>query len=288
MAPSSSPRDLEPVVAHGARMSWAGILRTGDEFCRPRRARIATLASAAGPPLERYFGAWSTKYRRFTSNLSTPAVVARPVEADAGPSEGIQCILHWIDRADVLRLGPGGVCEGDGWPVELWRTFIANLDRLPEGTVGERLQEFLESDLASDVPVVMAWRSLILGPREFTPMESSMEQGWVPVPIPLRSASGPRACLLSWSASRMRYDSLEEALHSPEADLRHPEIHHQAAYYLECTLAKLHGVRFGPRDFIEDERFAKRPTVAGLSGTLSELELRRIADPNFGPLSRFG
>ena len=125
METRSPPSDLELIVAHGARMSRTGLLRPRDEFCRCYRARLATLSAEREPPLERYFGAWSARNHRFTANLSTPRVRVRPEGPEEPPGEGIRCILYRVDRVDGTTTGPGGVCLGDGWPVELWKTFLA-------------------------------------------------------------------------------------------------------------------------------------------------------------------
>ena len=281
--------NLEPMVAHGSRMSWAGLLRPGDAFCPARRSRLATLTSESGPALKRFFGAWSVRYHRFTTNLSSPRVVVRPVEPGQQPGEGLQCILHWVKREDMVRTDPGGVCQGDGWPAELWKTFTSSLDSLPGRSVSEKLRSFLESDLRADIPIVAEWRDLLqpLSGRRKT-ADAYLGWGWIPVPETLELPSGTSACILSWSPSPFRFDSLRLALESADARLGRPDLPNQARYYLECMLAKLHGVTFGADDAIEDKWFEHDSSVVGLANPFAELENQRIADPGLGRLDRFG
>ena len=70
--------------------------------------------------------------------------------------------------------------------------------------------------------------------------------------------------------------------------LKRPDPANQAKYYLECTLSKLHGVRFGPDDHVEDPRYEDTTEVRGIGESLERLERQRIADPKFGSLDRFG
>jgi hypothetical protein len=62
---------LEPMIAHGSRMSGAGILRPGDEFTPAGKSQLAVMTEESGPPLKRYFGKWNITYRRFTTNLTS-------------------------------------------------------------------------------------------------------------------------------------------------------------------------------------------------------------------------
>jgi len=282
-------RSWEPVVAHGARMSWAGLLRSGDPFCPSARSRRATLTEEAGVPLRRFYGTWSARYRRFCTNLSSPKVVVRPVEPDHVPGRGIQCILHWVCREDLLRTDSGGVCRGDGWPLRLWECFTDRLGELPAGSVGEMLEAYRVSVLDRDVPIVEEWRDAILGtaPRK-PPSESQLGEGWIPVPARVESPSGPAACIFSWSPSTFAYRSLQEAIGSPEAKARHLDLTSQAVYYLECQLAKLHGVTFGPGDTVEDRWFEHSSPFGSLVDRYQAEERLRIADPSKGRLDRFG
>ncbi|MDH2900800.1 MAG: hypothetical protein PXY39_07485 [archaeon] len=34
---------LEPIIAHGSRMSWAGILRPGNEFAPAKKSQLAVI-----------------------------------------------------------------------------------------------------------------------------------------------------------------------------------------------------------------------------------------------------
>ena len=280
---------LEPIVAHGARMSWAGLLRPGDEFCPAVRSRRATLTCESGLPLRRYYGGWSAKYRRFTTNLSSTRVVVRPIEPGETPGDGVQCLLHWVERQNMLRTGPGGVCSGDGWPVELWARFTARLEMLSGGSVAEKLRAFAQSDIDSNVPIVTEWRSLIHGtqPRGWA-RDSRTDRGWIPVPATIESPHGPGACIVSWSPSASVFQSLSEALDSREAKRGRVDLASQAAYYLECTLAEMHGVSFGPLDAIKDEAFEASPPVRALADSYRNLERQRIADPLRGHLNRLG
>jgi hypothetical protein len=291
-------------------MSWAGLLRPGDEFPPPRRSRLAVLTAAAGGAApKRYFGGWSSVYRRFTSNLTSPRIVVTvmPPSGRRPPVEGergIECLVHWVDRRDVLRTDAKGVCHGDGWPIALWEAFVSRIDDLPEGSVARRLWSFAAASSTSqgeeeqrEEPVVREWRALLRGaPPPLPPERSRLGPGWVPVPATLLTGSDARTaigsyCILSWSprpAGAAIFRSPSEALSSSEALRRKPDLQSQARYYLECDLAKLQGVRFGPDDILEDEVFARTPEVMSLRERLTAAEQERIADPRFGPLSRFG
>jgi hypothetical protein len=188
----------------------------------------------------------------------------------------------------VLHTGPGSLCQSDGWPGELWKTFIAYADRLADGSIGEKLMAFVKSDLGADIPVVAQWRALIQGKKEYARGESPVGRGRVPVPVTLESDSGARVCIISWSARSMKFRSSNEALHSPEAQRLKPNLMSQAMYYLECVLAKSHGVEFGSNDYIEDKPYEQTLVVIGLARSVTELESQRIADPKYGRLDRFG
>ncbi len=281
--------ELEPMVAHGSRMSWAGLLRPGDEFCPAVRSRLAWMRSRDGPPLRRYFGAWSERFRRFTVNLSSPRVSVRVVGAESSRGDGILGLVHWVRRSDMLRVGPGGVCYADGWPEGLWQSFLSARSRLPGATVGEKLAGFVDSNAGQNVPVVAEWRALLRNPgRRSGPSGTHLGTGWVPVPAALEVPGGPQRCILSWSPSPVELPSLSEGLASIDAGPDDPDLAHQAAYYLECTLSRLHGVRFGRFDSIQDRRFERIRAVRELESAYRDLESRRIADPIRGRLDRFG
>jgi hypothetical protein len=280
---------LEPILAHGARMSWAGLLRPGDEFPTTHRSRRATVTAARGAPLRRFFGGWSVKYRRFTSNLSSPALQVTVTEPRAPPSAGIEAIVHWVSRADLLRSGPGSVAQGDGWPTELWDSFLASRERLGRGSVGEQLRAFAETSSANDAPLVTEWRRLLRGePAAGRAEEDPLRGGWLPVPASLDAPFGPRVCLVSWSPSPLRFDSLTTALGSAFAEREAADVENQARYYLECRLAARHGIRFSADDALIDRAFEAGPSVRRLRGEWTALEDERIGDPRYGRLDRRG
>ena len=76
------------------------------------------------------------------------------------------------------------------------------------------------------------------------------------MPATLVSESRTSECIVSWAPRATFYRTLSEALSSSEASRRKPDLENQAKYYLECTLAKLHGVNFGPDDYIDDNAYA--------------------------------
>jgi hypothetical protein len=85
----------------------------------------------------------------------------------------------------------------------------------------------------------------------------------------------------------MKFGSLVEALRSKEAVRLRPDLGNQAAYYLECVLARLHGVQFGPHDRIVDAAFEESPEFRRVSGPVTEVEVRRTGDREYGRLDRF-
>jgi hypothetical protein len=288
MSPNPDGSELVPVVAHGARMSWAGLLRPGDEFCRAVRSQLAVLESADERSLRRYYGAWSSRYRRFTANLSSPNVRVRVGGPDESREGGTQCILHWVNRLDMLRIDPGGPCQGDGWPVELWQSFTSELDRLAGESLGEKLAGFVTSGVKEDVPIVAEWRALLPGRvKPDGTRAAHLGQGWIPVPARLETPTRTGVCILSWSPSPMQFGSLREALESPAARREHPDLTNQARYYLECMLSRLHGISFGPSDALEDKLLEQSTSVMELKSAYYELERSRIADPAYGRLDRF-
>jgi hypothetical protein len=278
---------LEPIVAHGSRMSWAGVLRVGDEFCRPRRSRRAVLVARSGPPLERYYGAWSPHYRRFTSNLSTWRIEVRVEETTRAGDSGVHSIVHWVDREALSKTGPGSVCWGDGWPVDLWDAFLACAPRLPSEALASKLREFLESDLASDDPAVREWREVVRGER--APRDAlRFGGGWIPVPAPLEESSRTEDCIVSWSTSPLKIRSLWEVLTTGTSPLYRPDLDNQARYYLECLMATQHGVEFGPHDTLRDPAFERAPPVIRRWREYAELEQSRISDPRYGRFDQLG
>jgi hypothetical protein len=281
-------RGLEPMVAHGSRMSWAGILRPGDEFPRAAKSQLAVMTSKSGAELRRYFGQWSVKYRRFTTNLSTSRIRVRALASGEKLGRGIQCILHWVARKDMVSSGRGSVCYGDGWPRGLWEAFASELDRLPAGTVAERLHHFLDSDSQQENEWVSLWRKRVkVGSLVRSGKQTDLDSYWLPVPATLEVVGGATAttthCVVSWSPGAPFYESLSEALSSGEAKVRNPDYHTQAKYYLECVLGKLHGVRLdSPGDYVEDAEYAARPEVKELLASFTRLEQERIQDERFG------
>ena len=282
--------NLEPMIAHGSRMSWAGILRPGDEFTPAIKSQLAIITADSDIPLRRYFGKWNSAYNRFTTNFTSPKIKVRAVEPDEEPSDGIQCILHWVDPKDMIRSDKGSVCYGDGWPKELWDLFTSQLDNLPEGTVAEKLRSFLDSSLEGENRFVSLWRKrlrngTLVGFEE----QDKLDKYWLPVPATLIVGAGTTQCIFSWSPGALFYKSLTEALSSAEAIEKRPDPQNQAKYYLECFLAKLHGVKFSSQnDFLDDEEYANRPEVRALEATFTRLEKERILDSRYGRLDRLG
>lgn len=280
-------RELEPVVAHGARMSWAGLLRPGDEFPRALRSRLAVITSDSCPSLRRHFGSWSDRYRRFTSDLSSPDIEVEVVEPGETPSDGIGCVVHWVRREDLVHMGKGGVCVGDGWPVDLWKAFVGEMAYLPKGTVAEKLAHFLDSARREDEPAVAGWRRAV-NKAKLVGSRGAAGRAWLPVPAKLSTSEGSGTCVFSWSPAAEFYPTLSEALDSPEGRLLKPDAASQARYYAECVLAKLHGVSFeNLGDFLEDEGYAARPAVRRVVSPLLKLEAKRVGDSSMGPLGEF-
>ena len=279
----------EPIVAHGARMSWAGILRPNDAFPPALSSRLGGLVAESGPPLRRCFGSWSPRYRRFTSNLNSAKIRVQAIETAPRSARGLQCVIYRVDPRALLSSGPGSVCAGDGWSVELWNAFTSEIDNLPTGSIAEKLRCFQDSRLQGGNPVVAEWREMLRAGGLLPPTERlARGGGWVPVPVPFETADGETVCIVSWDPNGREFRSLSDAIESAEAQRDPPDLVNQARYYLECTLARLHGLRFGPYDAIEDTGFARSPEVLGLRDSLERLERERIADPKFGLLDRFG
>jgi hypothetical protein len=271
---------LEAIVAHGARMSWTGLERPGDEFPAARRCRRAVLRSESGPALRRGFGTWSGRYRRYTTQLSSPSVSVWPLEPDARAREGVQTLLHWVPRRSFEHTGPGSVCAGDGWPVALWERFLADPGRDRALPLATALRRFLDSDASAEHPVVAAWRAAVSGHR------GGNGRGLVPVPARLVLPEAESDCLLSWSPGAPVLASLTEALTGSAAPEGDPDLAAQARYYLECTLGRFHGVEFGPADSVPDAEFERSEAYRGLAVDLEPLERRRIAER--GRLDRLG
>jgi hypothetical protein len=265
-------------------MSWAGIFRLGDEFPRSVKSQLAVLTPESGPPLVRYFGKWSGAYRRFTTNLSSSKLVVKALEPGTRPGDGIQCVLHWVDRRDMVRSDQGGVCLGDGWPVKLWKAFVSELDNLPGGTVAEKLRSFSESNTQEGNAMVAEWRERLKAGSVSPPERGRTVFGesWLPTPARLDTGSDTTDCIVSWAPSARFYRSMSEAIASSEEK---PDPVSQARYYLECTFAKLHGVRFGNKDYIEDEAYERTAEVLEVGRSMRKLERERIA--KLGTLSRF-
>jgi hypothetical protein len=271
-------------------MSWAGILRPGDQFPAAIKSELAVMTASSGPRLRRYFGSWSTRYRRFATNLSSPRIRVETFVASRPPALGIQCIVHWLDRRRVIATGPASVCAGDGWPPELWKAFTSTLDEAPPGTVAEKLNSFAAAADSPDQPeIVTGWRAqLRTAERPALTSLSALGGGWVPIPAELITPERTGHCIISWAPFAPAYRSLSEAIASPLADKQPVDLASQATYYVECTLAKLHGIQFGPDDAIEDEEFAKRSEVENVRKRLRRFEEDCIARPDFGRLDANG
>lgn len=286
--PGEGDESLEPIIAHGSRMSWAGILRPGDEFTPAVKSQLAVIDPDSNDALKRYFGKWDSKYQRFTTNFTSSKIRVRAISPrQEVKGDGIQCILHWLDRKEIIR----PTFYGDGWPKELWDTFRAHLDNLPKGTVAEKLRSFLDSDLEQKNEFVSLWRRRIktgtlVGPDD----QKGLDKYWLPVPATLiLEDKTSTQCMFSWSPSATFYETLSEALTSSEANEKKPDHQNQAKYYAECVLAQLHGVNFdSPSDFIEDQTYSNRAEVRELLSSFGKLEKERISNKRFGKLDRFG
>jgi hypothetical protein len=270
-------------------MSWTGLLRPGDSFPPALSSRLAVMRAESGSPLRRYYGSWSEKYRRFTSNLSSAKIRVRTLEPGEPPGDGIHCIVLWVDSRTLLSSGPGSVCAGDGWPVELWDAFTSALGRLPPGSIAEKLESFRDSRIEADNPIVANWRATLReGGLSPSPKASAGRGGWIPVPSPFQIGTGTTACIVSWDPAGQGFPSLSDALHSVAGSRYLPDRTSQARYFLECTLSRLHGVTFGPHDALEDPEFAKSSEVTALQDSLRTFEREHIAHPGFGLLDRRG
>ncbi|MGA7924066.1 MAG: hypothetical protein WCA77_08830 [Thermoplasmata archaeon] len=205
------------------------------------------------------------------------------------PGRGVQCVIHWVDALIVKSSGPGSVCAGDGWSKELWNAFLSDSDILSGNSLAEKLRSFRDSRRQDDNPLVAEWRAAVRSGR-LSPSTNLVDRGggWIPVPATLWTGGGSTACIVSWDPKGQEFPSLSHAINSPEGRRHPPDPVGQARYYLECTLAKLHGVRFGPEDAIEDEGFAHSPEVRELESPLKNLEQDLIASPGRGRLDRFG
>ncbi|MDG6900281.1 MAG: hypothetical protein JRM88_06950 [Nitrososphaerota archaeon] len=288
---AASPKlsSMEPMVAHGSRMSWAGILRPGNEFAPASKSQLAVMTTESGPPLQRYFGKWDAVFRRFTVNLTSSKIRVVALQPGQRGEGGIMCVLHWVDRRDMVRSDKRSVCHGDGWPTELWEAFTSQLANLPDGSIAEKLQRFLDSDMLDENEAVVLWRKRVKGGVTVPPEErTSIDERWLPVPALLVSTDQPSRCIVSWSPGADFNRSMSDALASRVARLRRPDLTNQAKYYLECTLSRLHGVRFGPDDRVEDSRYENAKEVLEIRESLEKLERQRIADPKLGLLDRFG
>jgi hypothetical protein len=282
---------LEPIVAHGSRMSWTGILRPDDEFPSAARSQLAVLTAESGPPLRRHFGRWSGTYRRFTTNLTSAKIVVKALQSGQRPSGGILCVLHWVDRRNMVRSDKGGVCYGDGWPVKLWDAFVSESGNLPPGTIAEKLRSFAESHLREKQGIVAEWRArleegVLVPPEERRAGYAMIGENLLPTPATLVTDDGTGECVVSWAPWANAYRSLSEALASSEAREKKPDRASQAKYYLECTLAGLHGVKFRQDDYIEDEAYERTPEFLEVGPSFKKLERELIA--KFGTLDRFG
>ena len=270
-------------------MSWAGILRPGNEFTPAKKSKLAVLTTDSDIPFRRYFGKWDGVYNRFATNFTSSKIKVEAIAPNEEPSDGIQCILHWVDQKDMIRSDKGSVCYGDGWPKELWDLFTSQLDNLPQGTIAEKLREFLDSNLLEENRFVSLWRSRLRKGTLVDEQKEDLDRYWLPVPATLIIDREKTQCIFSWSPGALFYESLSEALSSFEAIEKKSDYQNQAKYYLECVLGKLHGVKFDSQDdLLQDEEYAHRPEVKGLQDSFTQLERERISDRRFGRLDCFG
>jgi hypothetical protein len=267
---------LEAIVAHGARMSWMGLLRPGDPFPLARRCRRAVLRAEGEEPLRRGFGTWSKRYRRYTTQLSSPLVSVTPIEPGQSAPDGVQVLLHWVSRAAFEGTGAGTVCAGDGWPASLWERFLADPERDPSLPLATALRRFRVGSATSDAPVVVAWRAALSNDR--SALAAEVGTSLVPVPARLVLPDGDSDCILSWCPGAPLFPSLRTALDAPAPGATVPDLAAQARYYLECTLAAQHGVEFGPSDCVRDAEFERSSAYRALAPDLVEAEWRSIAD----------
>lgn len=281
-------RPLEAIVAHGARMSWAGLLRPRDAFALPARSRRVLLTAEDGGAVERYYGAWSARYRRFTSNLSTPKVRVRVLSGPRTPSPGVEALVHWVDRREFLRGGGRGVPAADGWPPDLWEAFLADHDRRPGASLAEKLHHFARLPEDGEPAIVRRWRRLLRGSAAGTVRSGSVAGlGWVPVPVRILDGRSRGFGFLSWSPSPLRCRSLSEAL-ARRGGPGPVDLDAQTRYYLEVALGRLHGVEFSGRDALLDPAFERSRPYRRLAPRPLRRERERIEDPALGRLDRRG
>jgi hypothetical protein len=248
------------------------------------------MTGAEGTDLERHFGQWSTRYRRYTSNLTSPRIHVRVLADGEEPTAGIQCIVHWVPRAAMLSTGAGSICQGDGWPVALWRQLTSRIHGRGEATIAARLRALaMDTADTSDDPVT-AWRVAITrGEVDTTSAERAFEGRWIPVPADLSVGEERSACIVSWSPTAPFFPSLSEAIRSgTRSNGQQVDLLSQAAYYLECTLATLHGVRFGADDHILDRQYEGTPELAQMRPLFQARELQYVQNSAFGNLSQHG
>ncbi|HZW56734.1 MAG TPA: hypothetical protein VFF30_10645 [Nitrososphaerales archaeon] len=116
-------------------------MRPVNEFALAAKSQLAVITEESGPAVKRYFGKWNSAFNRFTTNLTSVKIKVTTLEPDERRSDnGVMCILHWVDRKDMVRSDKGSVCYGDGWPTELWDTFTSQLSSLPKGSIAEKLK----------------------------------------------------------------------------------------------------------------------------------------------------
>lgn len=274
--------NLEPIIAHGARMSWVGLLRAGNEFPRSAISRRGVMTPTSAAPLKRCFGLWSDRHGRFVSNLSTPKLTVRILEEGEETEQGVQCIVHWVDRGAFLNTGPNSVCAGDGWPVDLWNSILSEVRT--SASLAEGVYALLAEPASRDSASVREWRSAVDGTSESVTAPS----GWLPVAVELVNARTSTACFLSYAPGAPFVASLSDAMQMAGSVGRSVDRRAQAIYYLECTLAQLHGVQFGADDFLRDAEFETSSEVRGLRSEFLGRENRYLASPGYGILGNRG
>jgi hypothetical protein len=245
------------------------------------------MTASSGARLKRYFGQWSEEYQRYTTNLRSSDVTVRVLGPEEQPNTGIQCIVHWVDRSALLSTDAGSVCASDGWPVELWHSLLAALRRRDSRGVADGLRELvLAGPNDAEDSSIAAWRSAIAS--RAADMEAAHQRWtnrWLPVAAELLTQQGPTACIVSWSPTARPFASLSEAIAIGMADGRGIDRESQAVYYLECTLATMHGVRFGLDDQIVDKDYEETPEVKRLLPLYQYREAQHVADAAFGDLA---
>lgn len=249
----------------------------------PIISRRAVMIAESRATLVRYFGRWSEQYQRFTTNLSTSRFSVRVLGADEASLPGIECVVHWVDRDAMFSTGEQSVCRSDGWSIELWQRLMAILQQGGDRAIALGLQALATSPTPGEGAIVAMWRAAIAGESGYWP-DDYLPSALLPVPRPLVLGDVVTACVVSCSPNARVFPSLSDAIGRQTTEGRRLDRENQARYYLECTLSRLHGVRFGPDDYIIDEQFEATPEVQRLTPAYTARERSLIADPSLGNL----